>query len=216
MKTLSAGRERPGAERADRRSTAVPVPDERLQRDAVATIEISVGTVTDLFDTLDPAPLPTRTLEGGAERYLVARARAHRSTAPPRLVVHLPESLRPLTADATVAIHEHFRRAHAHGEWAFRRRLRVGGVTLAVALGVLAGSFWLRGLLSGIEGQTLAQGLGEGLLILGWVAMWRPVEILLFEHWESHLDHATLERLASVPIAFVFRPDAAQPAQPDL
>jgi hypothetical protein len=37
--------------------------------------------------------------------------------------------------------------------------------------------------------------------------MWRPVEILLFEHWESHLDHSTLERLASVRITFVFRPD---------
>lgn len=216
MKTLSTSRERLDAERADRRSTAVPVPDESLQRDAVAAIAISVATVTELFHALDPAPLPTRTLEGGAESYLVARAGSHASTALLRLVVHFPESLRLLTADATVAIHEHFRRAHAHGEWAFRRRRRVGGVTLAVALGVLAGSFWLRGLLSGIEGPALAEGLGEGLLILGWVAMWRPVEILLFEHWESHLDRATLERLASAPIAFVFRPDAAQPAQLDL
>jgi len=60
-----------------------------------------------------------------------------------------------------------------------------------------------------VEGRALVQGLGEGLLILGWVAMWRPVEILLFEHWERHLDHALLERLGSIPIAFVFRPDAA-------
>ena len=39
--------------------------------------------------------------------------------------------------------------------------------------------------------------------------MWRPVEILLFEHWESHLDHASLERLASIPIDFVFQSDVA-------
>ena len=77
-------------------------------------------------------------------------------------------------------------------------------------LGVLAGSFWLRSLLSDVQGRPLGQGLGEGLLILGWVAMWRPVEILLFEHWESHLDHAMLERLASVPIEFVFQPDASE------
>ena len=50
-------------------------------------------------------------------------------------------------------------------------------------------------------------GLGEGLLILGWVAMWRPVEILLFEHWESHRDHALLKRLAGIPIEIVFQPD---------
>ena len=33
--------------------------------------------------------------------------------------------------------------------------------------------------------------------------MRRPVEILLFEHWESHEDHAVLLRLASIPIEFV-------------
>lgn len=86
--------------------------------------------------------------------------------------------------------------------------MRIGGFALAVALGVLAGSLGLRGLLSDIEGRPLVQGLGEGLLILGWVAMWRPVEILLFEHWGSHLDHAMLKRLASIPIEFVFQPDA--------
>ena len=46
-------------------------------------------------------------------------------------------------------------------------------------------------------------------MILGWVAMWRPVEILLFEHG-IHLDHAMLERLASIPIEFVFQPDASE------
>lgn len=54
----------------------------------------------------------------------------------------------------------------------------------------------------------LAEGLEEGLLILGWVMMWRPIDILLFEHWESHLGHATLRRLASIPIEFAFQPDA--------
>ena len=36
------------------------------------------------------------------------------------------------------------------------------------------------------------------------------IEILLSEHWEGYLDHAMLERLASIPIEFVFQPDAAR------
>ena len=74
-------------------------------------------------------------------------------------------------------------------------------------MAVLTVTFGLRNLLSDAEGRTLEEGLGEGLLILGWVAMWRPVEILLFEHWESHLDHKVPERLASIPMEFVFQPD---------
>ena len=89
----------------------------------------------------------------------------------------------------------------------FRRRLRIGGFIFAVALAVLAVSVVLRSLLSNVEERLLVQGLDEGLLILGWVMMWRPIDILLFEHWESHLDHARLKRLASIPIEFVFRPD---------
>ena len=175
----------------------------------MATIEIRISGLAQLFDPLDPAPLQARALDHNAERYIRASAGTHRPIEPLRLLVHLSESLRAHAADATDAIHAHFRRVHEQGERTFRRRLRTGGRTLVVALVVLAGSFWLRSLLSDIEERTLARGLSEGLLILGWVAMWRPVEILLFEHWESHLDHAMVERLASIPIEFVFQSDEA-------
>ena len=149
-----------------------------------------------------------RAVDLRAENYILSRAKKYRRAKALRLRLHAPESLRRYADGATDAVHAHFRREHALGEQNFRRRLRIGGVALAIALGILGGSFWLRSLLSNIEGRALAQGLGEGLLILGWVAMWRPVEILLFEHWESHLDHVILERLASIPVEFVFRPDA--------
>jgi hypothetical protein len=183
-----------------------------FERETMATIEIRIRTLAQLFDALDPAPLQERALERNAVSYILACAGRHRPTEALRLLVHLPESLGALAADATDAVHEHFRRAHAQGERTFRRRLRIGGFTLAVALGVLAGSFWLRSLLSEVEGSTLVQGLGEGLLILGWVVMWRPVEILLWEHWESHLNHAMLERLTRIPIEFVFQPDSDRQA----
>ena len=175
----------------------------------MATIEIRIGSLAQLFDALDPAPLPARALDRTAASYILTSAGTRRTTEPLRLLVHLSESLRAHAADATDAIHEHFRLAHAQGERNFRRRLGIGGRALAVALGVLAGSIGLRSLLGDLEGRALAQGLGEGLLILGWVAMWRPVEILLFEHWESHRDHALLKRLAGIPIEIVFQPDWA-------
>jgi len=99
-----------------------------------ATIAIRIRSLAQLFDALDPAPLQERALERNAESYILACAGKHRPTEPLRLLVHLPESLRALAADATDAVHEHFRRAHAQGERSFRRRLRIGGFTLALAL----------------------------------------------------------------------------------
>jgi len=77
-----------------------------------------------------------------------------------RLLVHLPESLRVHTIEATNAVHEHFRRTHAQGERNFRRRLRIGGFTFAVALAVLAGNVVLRSLLRDFE-RMLVEGLEE-------------------------------------------------------
>ena len=181
--------------------------DPHIGSDSIGTIGLRIRSLAQLFDVLDPAPLQERALERHAETYIVASAGTYRPTEPMRLFVHLPESLRVHTTEATDALHEHFRRTHAQGERNFRRRLRIGGFTLAVALAVLAGNVVLRSLLRDVEGRMLVEGLEEGLLILGWVMMWRPIDILLFEHWESHLDHARLKRLASIPIEFVFHPD---------
>ncbi len=173
----------------------------------MATIEIRVRSLGQLFDPLDPSPLREKALDPRAESYILACAEEQPPREPLRLLIYLPEALRAHAADSADAIHEHFSLAHAQGERRFRRRMRIGGASLGAGLAILALSVGLRSLLRDIEGQALAQGLAEGLLILGWVAMWRPVEILLFEHWESHLDHAMLDRLASIPVEFSFLPD---------
>jgi hypothetical protein len=42
--------------------------------------------------------------------------------------------------------------------------------------------------------------VGEGLLILGTVAMWRPAEVLLYDWWPLARRRALLRRLAAIPI----------------
>ena len=44
--------------------------------------------------------------------------------------------------------------------------------------------------------------LGEGLLIVGWVGLWRPAEMLLFERLENSADRSVLRRLAQIPVRF--------------
>ena len=42
--------------------------------------------------------------------------------------------------------------------------------------------------------------IGEGLLILGWVALWRPTEALLYDWWPLVRRRALLLRLAAIPV----------------
>jgi len=48
----------------------------------------------------------------------------------------------------------------------------------------------------------LGKGLSEGLLVLGWVALWRPIDMLLFESFESRQEHQLLDKLAGITVEF--------------
>ncbi|CAN5806226.1 hypothetical protein BH11GEM2_BH11GEM2_38670 [soil metagenome] len=176
--------------------------------DASGTIEIHIHILAELFNSLDPSPLHTRALAPSAEHYLISCAGARRANASLQLRIHCPASLEAHRAEVSDGIRAHFRRAHALGQRTFKRRLRMGAGALAGGVIVLALSVGLRGTFGDANGRGLGAGFAEGLLILGWVAMWRPIEILLYAHWEGHLDHAVLDRLARIPVEYCIRTDA--------
>jgi hypothetical protein len=82
---------------------------------------------------------------------------------------------------------------------------------LVAGTAVLGIALLLRALLGDPGDRAMIVAIGEGLLILGWVAMWRPLEILLFERLENHQKSALLRRLALIPVEFEF--DLTEPGQ---
>ena len=48
----------------------------------------------------------------------------------------------------------------------------------------------------GVSTKTLS----EGLLIVGWVAMWKPLEILLYEWWPLLTDARLDARIRELPV----------------
>ena len=97
-------------------------------------------------------------------------------------------------------------RAYFHGRrLATQRKLkvlfRVGRISLVIGLAFLTAAL----MLSQIVAESLASrpyGLlvSEGLLIGGWVAMWRPIEIFLYDWWPPRADARLFERLAAMPV----------------
>ncbi|WP_415176918.1 hypothetical protein [Porticoccus sp.] len=48
-----------------------------------------------------------------------------------------------------------------------------------------------------------AELLSEGLMIGGWVAMWRPMEIFLYRWWPIVRRRRTYIRLAEMPVTVI-------------
>jgi len=66
-------------------------------------------------------------------------------------------------------------------------------------------------------GDTLARLLGarrvseilrESLLIGGWVAMWRPMEVFLYDWWPIRADARLADRLSAMPVRLSYNTDA--------
>ena len=70
-------------------------------------------------------------------------------------------------------------------------RLAIGVVFLFVCIVIrqLAYSF-----------GSVSEIVAEGMLIVGWVAMWRPLEIFLYDWWPIRRRSLVLGKLAAMPV----------------
>jgi hypothetical protein len=162
-------------------------------------IEIRLRELRQLFNTLDPAPFHAKDLDAAAEEYIVSAVReigAH----PSRLVLHLP----PGTTDdeacgAVTAIRNYFAGRARHAREQLRLRIGRGVISLVIGLAFLVTCLSAREvLLTSIAPSNSI--LSEGLLILGWVAMWKPVEIFLYDWWPEFDKRRLFERIAHMTI----------------
>lgn len=169
--------------------------------DAASLIELNLQTVQQLFNSMDPSPFHERDLDHDAEEFIVSWAQEHPVHLPVKLVVHLRQP--PETGDATQllteSIHHYFDYKAGLNRHEFRRLMREGWISLLIGLAFLV--------LCTIAAQTLALRFGEfqavvqeGLTIIGWVAMWRPLDIYLYRWWPVRELGRVYRKLSVIPI----------------
>lgn len=166
----------------------------------MAKILIQIQRIEQLFDTLVPTPFRSQALGRDVEDYIVDKAENWGRTEPLRIVVRLPADLCAHADEIARAIPAHFDLAHSRCRRQFQQRMRIGRTALVAGFAVLVVSLLLRALLGELGDRTIIIATSEGLLILGWVALWRPLEILLFERLENHQKIATFLHLSLVPV----------------
>lgn len=173
-----------------------------------SSIELRLEDASHLFDPLDPLPLPTRDLSPGAESFIVDWARE----LPPRQVLsitlHINANAMSIEPDhLKEAVKSHFSARAVRMRRERNQLFRIGQMSLAIGLTVLAGCIFARQLLRTALGHSaLADFLGEVLVILGSVANWRPMEIFLYDWWPLDRRRRLFERLAQARVEVIADP----------
>src|SRR5215467_7799922 len=167
-----------------------------------SVIEVHVGELKQLFNSIDPSPFRNRDLDREAEEFIVGWAKDLPHDAALALVVDLDrEAGLPDEAVLRDAIHEFFRqRAEAHRR-RLRELLRRGRTSLLIGLTVLAAAIALGDFLANLmKTSRIGEIVRESLTIGGWVSMWRPLEVFLYDWWPIRNEARLSDRLAAMPV----------------
>ena len=185
----------------DSRGDAIP-PD-------CARIEVRVGEIKQLFNSVDPAPFRERDIDPKAEEFIVDSARELRRGAPLGLVVRLsrpvgaPEDLAALPQ----AVREYFAERAVATRTQLRRLLRTGGWSLLIGVAFVAVANFIGDAVGELAGRYTKYDYGrllhESVVIGAWVALWRPLEILLYDWWPILGEARLFDRLGAMHVQVV-------------
>jgi hypothetical protein len=164
-------------------------------------IEVKIQELNQLFNSMDPSPFHERDLDHDAEEFIVSWAQEHPKQHDLRLVVHLasePAGVRQPQKLVTDCVAHYFTYRAEMVLREFKRLMREGRAALLVGLVFLAICQISASLVS--TGTSWGSVTREGLTIMGWVAMWRPLEIYLYRWWPLLSMHRLYQRLADMPV----------------
>jgi hypothetical protein len=100
-----------------------------------------------------------------------------------------------------------------HGCAILRELFRRGRISLVIALAFLTASIAVGDAVAGYLGETrLSEVIREGFLIGGWVAMWRPLEVFLYDWWPIRAEGRLQLRLSTMPVRIEYKETARSDA----
>jgi len=168
------------------------------------TISLKLRDTSQLFNSMDPSPFIEKDLDDDAEEFIVSWAQEFSPNAAIKLRIHLDQwpAEDPQEMIRT-AVHNHFAHRAQITELEFKRLLKQGRTSLLIGLLFLAACLFLSKMLLGHEAGTWAAVLRESLTIAGWVAMWRPMQIYLYDWWPLLQLRRVFTKLSHMPVEVV-------------
>jgi hypothetical protein len=189
-----------------------PRPSEKAH---VHRIAVRLNTVGQLFNSMDPSPFHEQDLDRDAEEFILSWAQEFPRHEPVSLSLHFDEPEAERTPEMIArAVRHYFGYRAKLNRRELRRLWRDGRRSLLVGLIFLIACIFVAGLLPETltsRGWNIAR---EGLTIAGWVAMWRPMQIYLYDWWPLRRHGQLLEKLNRMEVQVCFDGRTAKALRP--
>ena len=184
-----------------RPSPAVEVPGSERRE----VLHLYLSDTRRLFNSMDPSPFRERDLDPAASAYVVEWAEEAPRGRPLRIVVHLGGNASGDDAAVVpVSVRDYFQRRAVATRRRLQRLFRLGRRTLAIAFVFLATVIVVADYLTGLVGEGRYAAVIENTLVIGaWVALWRPLEIFLYDWWPIRGEARLYDRLGAADVRVI-------------
>jgi hypothetical protein len=151
---------------------------------------------------MDPSPFHEKDLDHDAEEFIVSWAREFPVDEPIVLVLHLSALPREQEPQFMIerAVHHYFAYRVELNRLEFRHLMQDGLRSLLTGLVFLTACLSMSRFLVGEGAGTFSTLARESLAIGGWVAMWRPMEIYLYDWWPLRRRARILRKLSQMAV----------------
>ncbi|PTM42175.1 hypothetical protein [Bosea sp. 124] len=173
-----------------------------------APIELRLHDGAQLFNTLDPFPFREGDVAADAERYIVEWAQELPKDEPISIVIHLqsPGMTGKPGPDLATALTSWFGAKARSEAQALRELFRDGRLAFLIGFAGLALCLFLSFVLTQRFEGPFARVLQESLVIIGWVVIWRPAEIFLYDWLPLVRRRRLFQRLAEARVSVKLSP----------
>jgi hypothetical protein len=180
----------------------------RARNGAPATREfaIRVSAIDELFEPLDARPVAERQLRDEVRLKLLDEWELVRESGPSILHIHAPASERPGTDEDAVGVavradlRSHTRRLHHANPLNHRERIAVWAGIMIFLLTVAVSTT-----LDEESTSALVAGISQGIVVIGWVALWDPAQRLAGDIVPHFFARKRYAELVDIELRFAWR-----------
>ena len=168
----------------------------------VHPLRLNLVSVDSLLDCAG-SPLATPHLHPEAAALLLSKADQAPRRAALRIEFSVPAADLGRTQEVRAATQAQFTRTQEEAHRQLGSIFRNGRV--AATTGLLFVIVLLGGVQAVVQltSHTMVKAVSESLTVFAWVAMWRPAELLLYEHWPVRRKRRLAQRLAQAEVVLV-------------
>ncbi len=190
------------ASRRESRQTWIKFDTVKPNPPPVHRIQLRLRDLAQLFNSMDPTPFHHKDLDPDAEEFIESWALEFPPASHFEITIHLEQL--PAEGDPTVlvteAIHNYFDYKAELTRREFNQLLLQGRTSLIIGLAFLALCPIAADAIDKFAAGTFPTILRESLTIGGWVAMWRPMEISLYDWWPIGRRRRIYRNISHAPI----------------